>query len=48
MLTSIDGLILVLITPIEAVGGRAKQMLEGKKEETSISIVCKTIERSFL
>ena len=31
MMRSIDGLNLVLITPIEAVGGRAKQMLEEKK-----------------
>ena len=33
MMRSIDGSNLVLITPIEAVGGRAKQMLEGKKKE---------------
>jgi hypothetical protein len=36
MLRSIDGLILVLITPIEAVGGRAKQMLEEKKEKKTL------------
>jgi hypothetical protein len=46
---SIDGPYLVLITSTERGGGLVKQMLEEKKEkETSISIVCKTIERSFL
>ena len=42
---SIDGSNLVLIIPIEAVGGRAKQMLEGKKKEKKN--IRKTI-RSFL
>ena len=33
MMWSIDGSNLVLITPMEAVGGRAKEMLEVKKKK---------------
>ena len=37
MMRSIDGSNLILITPIETVGGRAKTILEVKKKEKKTS-----------
>ena len=44
MMRSIDGSNLVLIIPIEAVGGHAKQMLEGKKKELVSQLFVKQLK----